>query len=147
MMVFSLFLCSAKSVQLYWFERLINILFLFFWKLKHFKEPASGAGGQWRQPRGTARGRGDCLNALPLPWGDFIWRMNEKPTVPVRQVPHHEHIFLQSDRKPVSSFLTSRGPSQEFPACPGSSSEGVEAQWRPYVANGSPLVSGHMPPG
>ena len=30
MMVFSLFLCSAKSVKLYWFERLINILFLFF---------------------------------------------------------------------------------------------------------------------
>lgn len=36
-MVFSLFLCSTKSVQLYWFERLINILFLFFRKPKHFK--------------------------------------------------------------------------------------------------------------
>lgn len=30
--------CSTKSVQLYWFERLINILFLFFRKPKHFSK-------------------------------------------------------------------------------------------------------------
>lgn len=36
------------------------------------------------------------------------------------QVSHQEHIFLQSDRKPVSSLLTSGGPFQEFPACPSS---------------------------
>lgn len=129
--------------------------------LKHERSQLWGQGVSGGSPRAQPGTGCGSPGALPLPWGRFIWRMNENLlsgstalayflfllVLHLPRSPPRAHIFtiIQKTNKFFFNLLR---PFPGVPILPWlSSSEGLEAQRRPCVANGRPWVSRHRPPG